>query len=93
MVFYSRMTIYFNFARYALPIPHYDTILFGNCMLGVLLVTSNEKTIDAVESLFYWPSLKRDVARLIGQCRTYQLAKQRKQNTCLYMPLPVPDRL
>ena len=42
------------------------------------------KTIEAVEHRFYWPSLKRDVARLIGQCRTCQLAKQRKQNTDLY---------
>jgi len=25
-----------------------------------------EKIIKAVESLFYWPSLKKDVARLIG---------------------------
>ena len=50
-----------------------------------------EKTIVEVESLFYWPSLKRDVARLIGQCRTCQLAKQRKQNTGLYIALPVPD--
>jgi len=36
------------------------------------------KVIDAVESLSYWPSLKRNVSRLIGQCRTCQLAKQQK---------------
>jgi len=51
-----------------------------------------EKTINVAESLFYWPSLKRNVARLIGQCCTCQLAKQRKQNTGMYIPLPVPDR-
>ena len=49
------------------------------------------KTIEAVEHRFYWPSLKRDVARLVSQCRTCQLAKQRKQNTGLYTPLPVPN--
>jgi len=37
-------------------------------------------------------SLKKDVAKLIGQCRTCQLAKQRKQNTGVYTPLHVPDR-
>ena len=43
MVSYSRMTIYFNFGCYAFSVSHYETILFGNCMLGVLLITSNEK--------------------------------------------------
>ena len=51
------------------------------------------KTIEAVEHRFYWPSLKRDVARLVGQCRTCQLTKQRKQNTGLYTPFPVPNCL
>ena len=44
-----------------------------------------------MEHHFYWPSLKRDVARLVGQCRTCQLTKQRKQNTSLYTLLPVPN--
>jgi len=34
--------------------------------------------------------MKRDVAKLVRQCRTCQLVKQRKQNTGLYTPLPVP---
>lgn len=49
-----------------------------------------EKTIDMIEDRFYWPSLKRDVTKIIKQCRTWQLAKRRKQNTELYMALPVP---
>ena len=49
-----------------------------------------DKTITLVEDRFYWPSLKRDVAKVLGQCRTCQLAKQKKQNTGLYTPLPVP---
>jgi hypothetical protein len=51
-----------------------------------------DKTIEEVERQFYWPSLKRDVAKIVGQCRTCQLAKHRKQNTGLYTSLPVPDR-
>jgi hypothetical protein len=43
-----------------------------------------------VERQFFWSSLKRDVAKLVGQYRTCQLAKHRKQNTGLYTPLPVP---
>ena len=49
-----------------------------------------DKTIALVEDRFYWPSLKNDVARIVTQCRTCQLAKAKKQNTGLYTPLPVP---
>ena len=49
------------------------------------------KIIEAVEHRFYWPSLKRDVVRLVSQCRPRQLAKQRKQYSGLYTPLPVPN--
>ena len=51
-----------------------------------------DKTIEEVECQFYWPGLKRGVAKIVGQCRTCQLAKHPKQNTSLYTPLPVPDR-
>ena len=49
------------------------------------------KTIEEVERQFYWPDLKRGVSKIVGQCRTCQLAKHRKQNIGLYTPLPVPD--
>ena len=48
------------------------------------------KTIEEVEHQFFWSSLKRDVTKLVGQYRTCQLAKYRKQNTGLYTPLLVP---
>ena len=47
------------------------------------------KTIEAVEHRFYWPSLKRDVSKVVSQCRTCQLAKQQKQIAGPYTPLPV----
>ena len=49
-----------------------------------------DKTIALVEDRFYWSSLKKDVARIVAQCRICQLAKAKKQNTDLYAPLPVP---
>ena len=52
----------------------------------------HNKIIEAVAHRFYWPSLKRDVNKLVGRCHTCQLAKQRKQNTGMSMPLPVPNR-
>ena len=50
-----------------------------------------DKIIEEVEHQFYWPGLKRGIAKIVGQCHTSKLAKHRKQNTSLYMPLPVPD--
>ena len=49
-----------------------------------------DKTISLVEDRFYWSTLKRDVSRVVSQCRTCQLAKAQKRNTGLYTPLPVP---
>ncbi|KAL6188925.1 hypothetical protein ACLB2K_040316 [Fragaria x ananassa] len=49
-----------------------------------------DKSIAIVEDRFHWPSLKRDVAKIISQCRTCQVCKGRKKNTGLYTPLPVP---
>lgn len=49
------------------------------------------KTIEVSDDQFYWPNVKWDVVKLVGQCRTCQLAKQQKQNTCLYNPLRVPN--
>ncbi|KAK8954475.1 hypothetical protein KSP39_PZI002180 [Platanthera zijinensis] len=51
-----------------------------------------DKSIAIVEDRFYWPGLKRDVARVVRHCRTCQTAKGTKQNTGLYTPLPVPLR-
>jgi hypothetical protein len=50
-----------------------------------------DKTIEEVERQFYWPSLKKDVAKIVSTCNTCQLAKQKRQNTSLYTPLPVPS--
>ena len=51
-----------------------------------------DKTFEEVERQFYWPGLKRGVAKIVGQCHTCQLTKHHKQNTGLYTPLPVPNR-
>jgi len=58
---------------------------------GLVEHFGRNKTIEAMGHRFYWPSLKRDVARLVSQCCTCQLGKQQKQNTGLYTSLPVPN--
>ncbi|KAL6562636.1 hypothetical protein OROGR_003643 [Orobanche gracilis] len=49
-----------------------------------------DKTTILVADRFLWPSLRKDVARVVSQCRVCQLSKARKQNTGLYTPLPIP---
>ncbi|RVW54072.1 Transposon Ty3-I Gag-Pol polyprotein [Vitis vinifera] len=51
-----------------------------------------DKTIALVEDRFFWPSLKKDVWKVIKQCRACQVGKGSKQNTGLYTPLPVPSK-
>ena len=51
-----------------------------------------DKTIALVEDRFFWPSLKKDVWKVIKQCRACQVGKCSKQNTGLYTPLPVPSK-
>ncbi|RVW69973.1 Transposon Ty3-I Gag-Pol polyprotein [Vitis vinifera] len=51
-----------------------------------------DKTIVLVEDRFFWPSLKKDVWKVIKQCRACQVGKGSKQNTGLYTPLPVPSK-
>ncbi|XP_022875838.1 uncharacterized protein LOC111394320 [Olea europaea var. sylvestris] len=50
-----------------------------------------DKIIVEVERQFYWPNLKTDVVKIVGTCNTWQRFKQKRQNTGLYTPLPVPS--
>lgn len=50
---------------------------------------------DKIEALvkerYYWPTLKRDVARFVQRCMVCQKAKGSAQNTRLYQTLPIPQ--
>ena len=55
---------------------------------GVARHFGRDKTIILVEDIFYWPSVNRNVARVVLYCRVCQVAKRRKQNSGLYTLLP-----
>ena len=58
---------------------------------GLAVHFGQNKIIEVVEHRFYWPSLKKDVAKIVSQWRTCQLAEQQKQIVGPYTPLPVPN--
>jgi len=52
---------------------------------------SQNKMIEVIEHKLYWPNLMRDIAKIVDQYRTCQLAKQQKQVASPYTPLPIPS--
>lgn len=71
-----------------------DFILWEIHIGGLSEYFGHDKTIEEVKCQFHWPSLKRDITKLISQCHICQfcqLAKHHKKNTSIYTPLPVPN--
>jgi hypothetical protein len=68
-----------------------DFIVWETHAGGLARHFGHDKTIEEVERQFYWPSLKKDVAKIASTYNTCQLAKQKRQNTGLYTLLPIPS--
>lgn len=52
-----------------------------------------ENVITQLENRFYWPGLKKDAERFVQRSPICQETKGIKQNTELYMTLPVASEL
>jgi hypothetical protein len=50
-----------------------------------------DKTILLVAEQFYWPTLRKEVDKLVRCCRVCQVLKGGATNAGLYMPLPIPE--
>jgi hypothetical protein len=50
-----------------------------------------KKMEDILVGHFFWPKMRRDVARLVARCTTCQKAKSRLNPHGWYLPLPVPS--
>ena len=48
-----------------------------------------DKTFQLVAEQFYWPSMRRDVDKLVKSCRICQVSKGSATNAKLYLPLPI----
>ena len=80
----------FKVTKLCIPWTSFKDLLIWEMHLGDLVGHfGRDKTIALVEDIFYWPSLKKNVARIVAQCKTCQLAKAKKQNTGVYTLLPV----
>ena len=51
-----------------------------------------DRTLELVAMSYFWPSLRKDVARFIERCVTCQKAKGSASNAGLYFPLPIPTQ-
>ncbi|PKU63129.1 ATP-dependent DNA helicase RecG [Dendrobium catenatum] len=60
---------------------------------GLAAHVGRDKTIEQLQSRFFWPHLRRDVSKFIERCSVCQSYKGNGQNTGLYMPLPVPTTI
>jgi hypothetical protein len=47
-----------------------------------------EKTFDQVANSYYWPGMRVQVKKFVKNCKIFQYAEGKKQNTGLYQPLP-----
>jgi hypothetical protein len=52
----------------------------------------HEKTFVQLNSLYYWPRMRKDVKKFVNICIICHHAKGKRQNTGLYQPLPVTER-
>eukprot|EP01018_Ginkgo_biloba_P013475 Gb_17806 [translate_table: standard] len=48
-----------------------------------------DKTVTLIEDRYYWPGLRKKVAKFVAQCKICQVSKGASQNTGLYEPLLV----
>lgn len=54
--------------------------------------TGRDRTLQRVASSYFWPTLRRDVARFVERCVVCQKSKGHTANHGLYMPLPIPTQ-
>ena len=49
------------------------------------------KTLAILQEHFYWPTMKRDVEKVVQRCVTCHHAKSKVNSYGLYTPLPIPS--
>jgi hypothetical protein len=60
---------------------------------GLARHIGHDKTFSQLSNSYYWPSMREEVKSFVNKFKICQYAKGRQQNTSLYQPLPIPERL
>ena len=50
------------------------------------------KTFEQLSHFYFCPKMTYEVEKYVKNCKVFQYAKGRNQNTGLYVPLPITDR-
>jgi hypothetical protein len=53
----------------------------------------HDKMFSKLNGSYFWPGMRTDVKKFVDRCRICQHTKGKRQNTGLYQPLPIPERL
>ena len=53
----------------------------------------HDKAFMQMNDLYYWLVMRKYVKNFINKCRIFHHAKGKRQNTRLYQPLSLPERL
>jgi hypothetical protein len=53
----------------------------------------HDKMLSKLNGSYFWPRMRIDVRKFVDRCRICQHTKGKRQNTWLYQPLPIPERL
>lgn len=76
-----------------------NCVLEGSLHLKIIHELHNEghvgrdKTLKLMSDQFYWPSMRKEVAKFVEGCQICQVSKGTTTNARLYMPLPILDQL
>lgn len=60
---------------------------------GLVGHLGRDKTLAAVKVRYYWPKMRSDVEKIVGNCYVCQTSKGLSTNAGLYTPLLVPENI
>jgi hypothetical protein len=69
-----------------------DNLLKENHSGGLAEHFIHEKTFSQLNGSYHWPGMRAEVNIFVNNCKIFQYAKGKKQNTGLYQPFLIPER-
>ena len=70
-----------------------ENLLKGKHNGGLVKHFGHDKTFSKLNGAYFWPGMRTNVKKFVDRCRICHHTKGKRQNTGLYQPLPIPERL